>query len=249
MNDMTHAGIGHNGPPAASIPAVPAEMLEKVQNFSVTAGEWLDLKEIDNEARAVRCTDFLSGAKGLLSLIDDERKRQKKPHDDAAKAVQDAFRKSIDTVDFAIKRVGLIQTAWLKVEKARAEERKRQEKRDADEKARQADRAAREAEARNDVAGIAAAQAAQKDAAKEVKAAAAPVKAQAGSATGAGRTISLRTTWFADVQNINHAFVAYREHPEVRALLERLATADVRSQGGEKTAPQGFTLRKEEKAA
>lgn len=246
MNDMTPPGIGHNKPPG---PYVPPELLAKVEDFSVTSGAWLDIKQIADASQAEKCTDFLGGAKALFKMVDDARKEQKKPHDDAAKAVQDVFRKPLDTIDFAIKRVGQLQTAWLKAERDREDARKREEQAAARRAQAEADRLAREAEARNDVAGMADAEAARKAAEKAAKAAEKPVSARAGSATGGARTISLRRTYRCEVENINHAFIAYRDRPEVRELLERLASADVRAQQGEKAAPQGFKIIIEETAA
>ena len=247
MNDMfSPAGMGHNNPPG---PFVPEDLLAKVADFSEAAGIWLDLRDIEDNDQAERCTDFLGGAKALFKLIDDARKEQKKPHDDAAKAVQDVFRKPLETVDFAVKRVGQLQTRWLQAERAREAARKIEEQAAARKALAEAERIAAAADARNDVAGMIEAEAARKEAAKAAKAAEKPATARAGSATGAGRTISLRTTYRCEVENINHAFVALRDHPEVKEVLERLATAAVRAQQGDKVAPNGFKLIKEEKAA
>lgn len=246
MNDMLMPGLGHNHPPG---PVVPPDLLAKVEDFSTTAGLWLDVKEISTQEQAEKCTDFLGGAKTLWNQIDAARKEQKKPHDDAAKAVQDVFRKPLDTIDFAIKRVGQIQTLWLKAEKAREQDRKRQEQLAARKAQEDADRLAREAEARNDVAGIAEAEAARKEADKAAKAAEKPAAVRAGSATGGARTVSLRTTYRCEVEHRGPALAHFRDHAEVIALIERLASAEVRAQQGEKVAPQGFKLIKEEKAA
>lgn len=245
MNDMM-PGLGHNQPPG---PAVPPELLAKVSDFGATAGLWLDLKQISDAEQAEKCTDFLGGAKALWNQIDAARKEQKRPHDDAARAVQDVFRKPLDTIDFAIKRVGQLQTLWLKAEKTREQERKRQDQIAARKAQEDADRLAREAEARNDVAGIAEAEAARKEADRAAKAAEKSTTSRAGSATGGARTVALRTTYRCEVEHRGPALAHFRDHPEVIALIERLASAEVRTQQGEKTAPQGFRLIKEEKAA
>jgi len=247
MNDMSPiAGIGHNMAPA---PIIPDTIRAKVQDFTDGAGAWLDLKELTSNEQAEKATDFVNGARAVWKAVDEARKAAKKPHDDAGKAVQEAFKPLLTKLELAAKKVGELQTAWLRAERDRAEALRRQQEAEADRAAEEAARRAREAEARNDIDGMVEAEAAALRAEKDAKAASKPVAAWAGSATGAGRTVSLRTTWFAEVVNINHAFVAYRDRPEVRELLERLATADVRAQQGEKIAPQGFTLRKQEKAA
>lgn len=246
MNDMTMAGIGHNTPPG---PIVPEAIITKVEDFTDAAGAWLDLSEIATKEQAEKATDFLNGARKTFKEIEAARKAAKKPHDDAARAVQEAFKPLLAKVELAANKVGDMQTKWLRAERDREEAERLQREADAKRVAEEAERKGREAEARNDIDGMVEADAAAQEAEKAAKSAAKPVSARASSATGAGRTVSLRTTWFADVENINHAFVVYRDRPEVREMLERLATADVRAQQGEKTAPQGFKLRKEEKAA
>lgn len=246
MNDMTAiAGLGHNQPPG---PFLPENLAAKIADFSDAAGAWLDLKAFANEEQSQKAADFIKGGKEVEKLVDAERKTQKQPHDVAAKAVQDFFAPKISTIKIAHERVSMMQTKWLQSERERKERERKEQEAAARAAEAEIERQRLAAEARNDVAGMAEAEVAAKAAAKEVKAAAKPIAARATSATGAGRSMGLRTYWFAEVQNINHAFVAYRDNPEVRQLLERLATADVRAQQGEKVAPQGFTIRKEEKA-
>lgn len=247
MNDQSPiAGIGHNGPPA---PYFPPELEAKATDFLVTSGLWLDIKDIESEEQAQRAADFVSGAKAVWTLFDNERVKQKEPHDLAADAVQKKFKPVLDKIKDARECVVRMQTRWTQKERDRKAEEQRQAAAAAREAALEAERLAAQAASRNDISGIVDAQAAQKEADKALKRAEKHVSVKVASATGGGRSMSLRTTWFADVVNISVAFLTYRNHPEVKALLERLATADVRSQAGAKTAPQGFTLRKEEKAA
>lgn len=243
MNDMS-PGIGHN-----SAPIIPDAIFDKVRDFTDAAGAWLDLKEIDSQERSEKATDFVAGARSVFKEVDEARKAAKKPHDDAAQAVQDAFKPLLDKIGKAGEVVKALQADWLKREKAREEA----ERREREAAARAAEEAAArdlaEAQARNDVSGMVDAEAAHKAAAKDAKAAAKPVKAQAGSATGGARTMSLRTTYRCEVESRGPALATYRDHPEVIALIERLATAEVRSQRGEKVAPNGFKLITEETAA
>jgi len=246
MNDIfSHAGLGHNGAP----PYVPDDLLAKVADFAATAGEWLDVKAISSAEQAARCTDYLDGARELFKLLDSERRRQKIPHDEAAKAVQEVFRPSLEKVDFSIKRVGSVMTAWLSAEKRRQEEQQRQERAEAQRLRREAEDLARMAEARNDIDGMVAAQAQLAEAERAQKEASKKVSARAGSATGGGRLTSLRVTTECVVESKGVALARYRDHPEVIALIERLATAEVRAQKGEKVAPNGFKLVEKESAA
>jgi hypothetical protein len=247
MNDQsTLPPRNHNNPPG---PFVPDDLMAKMADFTDAAGAWLDLAQIDSEERAQRATDFVRGAREVHDMIDIERKRQKRPHDDAAAAVQAMFTPLMTRVKMAQDRVAKMQANWLTAERDRKLAEQRKAAAEARARAEEAARQAAAAEARNDIAGIVDAEAARAAAEKAEREAARVQTAKAGSATGGGRAMALRTTWFAEVANISVAFLRYRDHPEVRATLERLATAEVRSQTGEKTALPGFTFRKEEKAA
>lgn len=237
----------HNNPPG---PVVPATLIAKVQDHTDAAGAWLDLKAIESKEQAEKATDFVAGARKVWKELEAERKTQKKPHDDAGQAVQDLFTPLLAKIDTSAKKVLALQSEWLKAEKKREDDERKEREATAQRIADEAAQRAREAEARNDISGMIDAEAESKAAAKAVKAASAPVKAQSGSATGGGRTVSLRTTYYCVVEKRGPALAHYRDHPEVTALIERLATADVRAQPkDQKTAPPGFRLVKEEKAA
>lgn len=244
MTEQTQAaGIGHNMPPG---PALPPDLDETIRDFLDAGGAWLDLKSIETKEQSQKATDFVSGARAVFKKIDDERKSQKKPHDDAGKAVQEFFAPLLKKIELAADKVKELQAAFLKKERDREEAERRELERKAREEAEAAEAARAAAEARNDLSGMVDAEEAKKAA---EKAASGPAKAAAASATGAGRAMSLRKVYSCTVENRGPALSYFRDHPEVIALIERLATAEVRSQQGEKTAPPGFRLNVEEKAA
>lgn len=247
MTEETQAaGIGHNMPPG---PALPPDLDAKIRDFLDAGGAWLDLKAIETKEQSQKATDFVSGARSVFKKIDDERKAQKKPHDDAAKAVQEFFSPLLKKIELVGEKVKALQAAFLQKERAREEAERRERERKAREEAEAAEAARAAAEARNDVSGMVDAEEAKKAAEKAAKAASGPAKAAAGSATGAGRSMSLRKVYSCTVENRGPALSHFRDHPEVIALIERLATAEVRGQEGEKKAPPGFRLNVEEKAA
>ncbi|MCB5411817.1 hypothetical protein [Pseudogemmobacter faecipullorum] len=247
MNDMSPiAGLGHNHPPG---PSLPEDLQAKLRDFLDAGGAWLDLKEIETTEQSQKAADFVTGARTVFKAIEAERVAQKKPHDDAGKAVQAFFTPFLDKIDRTADAVKKLQAAFLKKQEARAEAERRERERKAREEAEAAERARAEAEVRNDISGMIDAEEAAKAAAKEAKAAAAPVQVSAQSATGAGRTMSLRKTYSCTVVQRGPALAHFRDHPEVIALIERLATAEVRAQKGEKVAPNGFRLNVTETAA
>lgn len=215
-----------------------AELMAHVDLFCDAAGKWLDLKAIQSEEQASRLADFMTGADQLFERVENARKAAKKPWDDLAAAVQDAFRPmtGAPTAKAPAGKLHRIRNSmkmmsddWLKREKARlAEEQKRAEAA-ARAKREEAERLAAQAEARNDIAGQHEAEQALKDAQKAEKQATKPVAAKMTSATGAGRARWLRNTKHAKIINRRACFAYFQNHPEVDALLERLATSAIRA--------------------
>lgn len=239
---------GHNNPPPYRVDVVEAHEA-KANEFLDAAGDWLDLKEITSEEQSGQLTDFLEGLRKRYKLTDEDRKADKKPHDDAGKAVQKAYTSILDKMKRAADKVKPMQAAWLaKVEAEKQAEAKRKA-----EEAAAAERAAAEAaakaQARNDIAGEVEAEEAAKRAAQMKKDAdrAAKSKAQSRSATGAGRTTSLRTKWIPEITNIRVACMTFADHPELRETLLRLAAAKARAADFDPKTQEipGFTLHKE----
>ncbi len=250
MDTNPRAVIGANGgPPLPYDPAVLADCARDADEFIVAAGQWLDLGEIRNVEQAQRATDFVSGARKVSKRIDEARKAAKAPHDAAGKAVQEAFAPLLAKIERAVDGVKAMQAKWLRAEAARERDRKAKEAEEAAAARAEADRLAAEAAARNDVSGIVEAEAARKAADKLAKEAARPVSVSAGSATGGGRTMALRSVPRCEIESMGRALQHFRNHPDVAALLVRLAEAEVRAQKGAKEPPPGFTLRFEETAA
>jgi hypothetical protein len=217
--------LGHNNPP----PTLSDELADRLTKFTEAAGVWHDRKKVDSEDSAGKLNDFLDGARKLHKLIDTERKEKKKPHDDAAKAVQDAYAPALNRLDKITKMAKAMLGDWLS-EQARIERERKEREREAAEKARlEAEAAAREAESRGDFTGAQEAEDALKAAQAAEKQAAKPVRVNVASATGAGRTASLRSTAKAKVTSVALACTHFKDHPELIATLERLATQEYRA--------------------
>ena len=210
-------------------PARHAELAAHVQVFCDAAGKWLDIKTVQAPEQAERLTDFVTGARTLFKRVEDARKEAKQPWDDLGKKVQGAYTPLTDKVKKIAESMKAMQADWIRRENARIAAEKAEAERRAREEREAAEKAAAEAAARNDISGQVEAEQALKDAHKAEKAAAKPTKARAGSATGGGRTMSLRTVKYARVVNRRACFSYFQAAPEVEELLTRLATAAVRS--------------------
>lgn len=201
----------------------------KVGAFANACGAWKDLGLISSAHQSERLTDFITGARNLFRIVDDQRKAEKKRWDDAAKEVQDAFAPLLKMLERCAGDLKPMQEDWLKRESKRIADEKAEQARAAREAAEAAAKAAAEAEARNDVAGAVMAEQAAKEAEKALKAAERTTKAKAGSATGAGRTMALRKVRTAKINSQNSVYMHFRDRPEVLDLLQRLANAAVRA--------------------
>lgn len=222
------APIGHNNPPPYSADEL-AKMMAQAKERSSVAGVWIDKGKLESEDDAGQCADVVQGIKSLIKDCDAQRKADKQPHADAAAAVDKAWKGVIGPLDVMVKQLGEIVTAYA-IEKQREAEAKRL----ADIRAAQAEQMRIEEEARAaKLRGDAFAQAEAAQQAKEVaktikKVAAAKSTGAIGSASGAGRTTSLRTFNEVEVTSMKLAFIHLLDlYPEeLKALIERLAMAE-----------------------
>lgn len=226
-----------------------ATLEANVLAFCDAAMLWKNLGEISSKEQSERLTDFVTGSRGLAKKVEEQRKSDKSVHDERGRAVQAAYAKLTAKLEHVTNDMKAMQAEWIKAENARIAAEKEAERRKAEEDLAEARRMQANADARNDISGAVDAGEEIKAAEKALKKASKVESAKAGSATGAGKAMSLRTIYECEITNINHAFVAFREHPEVAELLVRLANAEVRSQKGEKHAPAGFKLNERKVAA
>lgn len=244
MNDMTPPPAGDNKGPAFN-PDVLEELAKKAAELADAAGAWKDVGEITSQEQADKAGDFLTGARKMFKDIEDRRKAEKQPFLDAGREIDAAFKKVAEIVERSAKMVKPLVEAFLRAEEAKERARKAEEERKAREEAAAAEAARKQAESRNDVIGQqeaeereAAAREAQAEAQKKES-------AKLGSATGGGKRTSMRTRRYAEVTNVNQAMLHYRDHPELKDVLLRLANAEVRAAKGKPITIPGFIVKEE----
>ena len=236
MLDQETVGPGHNNPPAYD-PDVLADFDAKTTEFLKATQQWLELEAIKTEEHAGQITDQIDGLRGLWKKVDAARKDAKKPHDEAGKAVQTAFTPLLTKLATAADKLKPKLAAFASA-KAKAEaEAKRKAEEAARLQAEEAEKARIAAEASNDVSAQIDAEEAAKAAEKALKDAARKVETGVKSATGAGRTMSLRKIKEVEVTNLNVLYMALRNEPEVQEVLQRIATRIVRAKGYEDGTP------------
>ena len=238
---------GHNqGPPFD--PDRIAAINATVSAWADAAGEWSDKTDITSDEESEQVTDFVTGARKLYSEIETARKDAKEPHLAAGRAVDDAFRKPLAIIEKVADRMKMIQAKWLKAKKVAEEARRAAEALAAKQAADAAAAALAAAAARNDIAGEVEAQEAQEAAQKALAAAAAPVKTQSKSASGGGRTMSLRSRPYVVIRNIRQAFLTVQSDPSVVEAVQKSLNAGVRSASWDGTNPAGCDVLFEEVA-
>lgn len=222
------AGMGHNRPPAYD-PEKHGELSARVEAFMKVSNDIKASGPLQSDEKAEKLADHIAGLRGLKKRVEETRKAEKAPHDQAGKEVLAAFTPLEERLDRAIKGMLAMSAEWLDRKRAEAEAEKRRKEAEAEAKRKEAEEAAKAAAASGNIDAEIEAERLAKEAAAAEKAAAKDVKVGIGSASGGGRTISERTVRKAEIQNINALFVRYRAHPKLIECLQSLADADVRA--------------------
>ncbi|CAB5162718.1 hypothetical protein UFOVP152_46 [uncultured Caudovirales phage] len=255
--------MGHNGSPPLEEPA-PAKLTTwdvikvNFDDLLTEAGNWADGVEITTQDQA----DSVGRLRGMLqqavNAADDARVAEKKPLDDQIAAIQDRYNAYIaplknrqpGSASKAIAALGNLLTKWLNKQEEERRAREAEAAKAAAEAAAKAlsDRA--EAKESADLSvmdraeeSLAAAEALLKQA-KGVS----REKVQAGGGEGL-RAQSLRTSYVAEPTGEKTAWTEALKHylveqpDQIKALLQQLASADVRDPGKRARGIPGFTIR------
>jgi len=224
------AEIGHNS--GAVPPAYDPEKLDEakalVGRAQEAAAKW-QATPVHEEHTAGKLNDFLTGLRAAAKKVDEARAAAKAPHDAAGKAVQAAFTPLLDALEKMQNAAKAKLTEFATAERERQRAAAEVQRKAAEAERQRAAEEAAKAALRGDLMAEAEAQAAVKVAEKAAKAAdkATFNPMRIGTATGAGRTAALRTTWEPEVKNIRVALLHFSERPEVLDLILRLAAAEM----------------------
>ncbi|MGV0964169.1 MAG: hypothetical protein ACOYBT_09795 [Polynucleobacter sp.] len=244
MATARDAVIGDNLPPEPT----PIEVArETITSLDAEAANWFDGEPIANQGQADDVARLLDAARKAKTRFDADRKAEKAPHDQAAKAVDATWKPLLADADRIVEVAKAALTPW-QIEQDRI-------KREAEAKAR-ADAEAAAAEARrlaeqnNGTLAAAKARDAAIEEAKrtEARATAASNDKAVSKGEGMARAVSLRTTWRATVDShrtlLNH--VATNAPADLTAFLDEWAARAVRM--GARDLP-GVTVWQERAAA
>lgn len=202
------AQIGGNNPPDDK----RTELTQLIKEAIAAASAWVnEIGEITDKANADRAADFKRQLRDLRKRADEQRAAEKKPHDDAAKAIQEFWRSPMASTETAEKLMDQKIKGYLDREAERIRKEQEEARRKAEEAeeaaAREMDRAqellakAERGELAgtgvNTVAQLEIAQQAAEEAARIKKEAEAKLKAKAGAGGnntigGVKRTVTVR---------------------------------------------------------
>lgn len=213
---------GHNNPPAFDAFTMALE------DVRLEAGNYLDGSPIQTQAEADNVGRIVAAAKKLRKDADAARAEEKRPHDEAGKAVQAKWKPLLDQADLIASAAQRPLTDYLARLAAKQAEEARQAREEAARKVQEAIEAQRAAD--GNLEAMEAAAALQKDADKATKEAAKAEKVKA-HVEGDGRAIGLRSYWTSTVGEYSVVLKWVKEnHPDaLRAWLAEFAAAQVRA--------------------
>lgn len=214
-----------------------------IEDLTLEAQNFLDGEPIANQGQADAVALLLEGIRKASKSADAERAAEKKPHDDASKAVQAKWRPLIDKCDLAASVAKKALTPWLEhleAEQRAIAEKARQEALEAQRKAEEARKWDMDLSAQEEAAE------AQKQA--DIATAIARKADKAKPQAQAGRAIGLRTSYRAEVTDYGALLAHYkRTRPDdLKAWLSDQAQKDVRA--GMRVIP-GVLVHEERSAA
>lgn len=222
---------GHNNPPPFDQGKVDA-LTAKVAEWADAGTDWLNMETVNDAETAAKLADYINGCRAITKEIDDTRKDEKKPHLDAGRAVDAAYKGIGARLEKTQQAIQPMMTSWLKREEERKEAERKKAAEDARKQAEEAERLRQQAEARNDMAGVADAESLSKHADKLVKKAEKKQTAKAASHSGGGRSVSLRDKRVVEVINTRLLFMYFKSDEDVMAkvaeVLKSAAAAQIR---------------------
>lgn len=240
VETLPERGIGDNQPPD-TFGALKAH----IDDLDLEARNHLDGEPITTEAQALTVSRILDDARKAAKAADEARKEEKRPHDEAGRAVQAKWQPWIGKAELAAATAKKALAPYLEAQeaaqRAAAEDARRQA-----EEAAEAARKAAEAAAPDDLAGQTTVRVLRENAAAAAKVAKRLDKTKA-HATGGERAVGLRTYYEAEITDpvefIRWAWA--NRKPDVTAFLEGLAAIEART--GPRNIP-GLTMHERRKA-
>lgn len=224
-SENPRATIGGNNPPLTPFESHSAnvnDLIDEARNF-------LDGDLIATQGQADAVGILLDSIRKAKKAADDQRAIEKKPHDDAAKAVQAQWRPLLERCDTAADTAKRALTPWLLELQRQQDEAAKKAREEALAAQEAALKAQREAQASDDLAAAEKAKASTRDAESAQRIANKAKKAKP-NASGGARSVGLRTTYRAEVIDYT-AFARWvwiNRQADMQIALDEIARSEVK---------------------
>lgn len=212
---------------------------EEIDDAVEQVNSWLKKTQITDKVSADKAANWRARLLDLSKRADKEREAEKRPHDEAAKAVQAKWKPFIDVAKNTADRIRDALTAYMRAEEAKLRAEQEAKRKAAEEVARK-QREAAEAARRDAEANNLPPPPEPEDVPLPLDE---PVKVQAGGQRG--RKTGLRTITVYEITDYQAALAHVAEHPDVYAAVEKVCRAQAKAGA----SVPGLTERKEQVAA
>jgi hypothetical protein len=229
---MSNPNIGHNQPPPFEAIGLHIEDL-----FQLVSDTLAGVDAVQNDEQDAALDELLDEFRKAKKTADGERDAEKRPHDEASKAVQAKWKPYLERCDMATAEIKAKLTPYRSAKIAAREEAVRIARETAEQKQKAAQDALRQSD---DLEARFTAEEQLKEAARLTAA-----------ANRADRTATgLRTSWVAEVTDRRAALNHYlREQPEMfERLIQDLADKDARNEATRRNIP-GIVFHQKKEAA
>jgi len=232
----------------SNMPSDPFEAMKvEIEDRAAQAEQWLkDRPEIKSQQDCDLARNMQAQLIKLGKQADADRDAEKRPHMEAANAVQAKFAPLLDVARTWAVHLRTAYEAFMKAEerrlKAEADARYKAE-RAAAEAAR---KAVEEQQAKKMAEDPVAALTEAPPELPELPKAPEPVKVAAGG--GVGRKAGLKSVWIPEITDFSACLAHYAQHPDVRKIVEKIVAAEARLHKQSTNVP-GVVMREERKAA
>jgi hypothetical protein len=235
-------------PSGSNLPSDPFErLMAEVDDKVADAKALIDrlAKSTTTKTDADMARNIQAALLGHVKTADAMHKAEKQPHLDACREVDDKFRFRETVKDWGA-RLRTVFENWMRAEEAKA--RAEAEKKHREELAKaQAERERIEAERKKKLADDpVAALTDDEPEMPELPLAPEPIKINAGG--GVGRAAGLKTVYVGEIVDYEATIKHYRNHPDVRAVIEKLVARAVKSDKTEANIP-GVKVTEDRRAA
>lgn len=227
--------------PSNYAPKDAEEYLSALDQFKPICAQWAHGEVTGANAGEVR--DLIGKIDGLAKSAEKDRKAIKEPYLEQGRKIDASFKPVAERADSLMKPLKAMLSAFLAAEEKRKREEAEKARREAEEKARLAEAMKEDAFVGEHVAEEA------KHAEQAAAQAARLAEHNAVKGAESDRAMGLRTYRRARIVNAAMLVGHYANHPDVLAVCEKLANAEIRAAKGGDVSIPGIAIEEEKRVA